>query len=79
MLASGTIFVFPELFDLCCGQGVLSQLGRVVRGGQAGTGAQAFPRGSVRFSIGPFNTEEHVEAAIKAVAETAAERCSSAT
>jgi selenocysteine lyase/cysteine desulfurase len=37
------------------------------------------PRGSVRFSIGPFNTEEHIEAAVRAVAETAAERCSSAT
>lgn len=32
------------------------------------------PRGTVRFSIGPFNTEEHVEAAIKAVAEIAADR-----
>ncbi len=32
------------------------------------------PRGTVRFSIGPFNTGEHVEAAIKAVAEIAADR-----
>lgn len=32
------------------------------------------PRGTVRFSIGPFNTEEHVEAAVKAVAEIAADR-----
>jgi cysteine desulfurase family protein len=32
------------------------------------------PRGTVRFSVGPFNTEEHVEAAIKAVAEVAADR-----
>jgi cysteine desulfurase/selenocysteine lyase len=32
------------------------------------------PRGTVRFSIGPFNTEEHVRAAVKAVAEIAADR-----
>lgn len=32
------------------------------------------PRGTVRFSIGPFNTEEHIQAAIKAVAEIAADR-----
>lgn len=32
------------------------------------------PRGTVRFSVGPFNTEEHVEAAVKAVAEIAADR-----
>ena len=32
------------------------------------------PRGTVRFSVGPFNTEEHVEAAIKAVTEIAADR-----
>lgn len=32
------------------------------------------PRGTVRFSIGPFNTPEHVEAAVKAVAEIAADR-----
>jgi cysteine desulfurase family protein len=36
------------------------------------------PRGTVRFSAGPFNTQEHIEAAIKAVAETAADRCSMA-
>lgn len=35
------------------------------------------PRGTVRFSIGPFNTREHVESAIRAVAEVAADRCSS--
>ncbi|NIN70584.1 MAG: aminotransferase class V-fold PLP-dependent enzyme [Gemmatimonadetes bacterium] len=29
------------------------------------------PRGTVRFSVGPFNTEEHIEAAIKAVAAIA--------
>lgn len=29
------------------------------------------PRGTVRFSIGPFNTEEHIATAIKAVAEIA--------
>ena len=32
------------------------------------------PRGTVRFSIGPFNTEEHIEAAIRAVAAIAADR-----
>jgi len=32
------------------------------------------PRGTVRFSIGPFNTREHIEAAIKAIAEIAADR-----
>jgi cysteine desulfurase/selenocysteine lyase len=32
------------------------------------------PRGTVRFSVGPFNTREHVEAAVKAVAEIAADR-----
>jgi cysteine desulfurase family protein len=29
------------------------------------------PRGTVRFSVGPFNTEEHIAAAIEAVAEIA--------
>jgi cysteine desulfurase/selenocysteine lyase len=33
------------------------------------------PRGTVRFSIGPFNTKADVEAAIQAVAEIAADRC----
>jgi len=32
------------------------------------------PRGTVRFSVGPFNTREHVERAVRAVAETAADR-----
>ncbi|UCC71634.1 MAG: aminotransferase class V-fold PLP-dependent enzyme [Gemmatimonadota bacterium] len=32
------------------------------------------PRGTVRFSIGPFNTEAHIETAIRAVAEIAADR-----
>jgi cysteine desulfurase family protein len=32
------------------------------------------PRGTVRFSVGPYNTKAHVEAAIKAVAEVAADR-----
>jgi cysteine desulfurase family protein len=32
------------------------------------------PRGTVRFSIGPFNTEEHIDTALKAVAEIAADR-----
>ena len=32
------------------------------------------PRGTVRFSIGPFNTKEHIETAIKAVREIAADR-----
>jgi cysteine desulfurase/selenocysteine lyase len=35
------------------------------------------PRGTVRLSIGPFNTSRDIETAIKAVAETAADRCSS--
>jgi len=34
------------------------------------------PRGTVRFSIGPYNTKAHIEAAVRAVAETAADRCS---
>jgi cysteine desulfurase family protein len=32
------------------------------------------PRGTVRLSAGPFNTEAHIETAIRAVRETAAER-----
>jgi len=32
------------------------------------------PRGTVRFSIGPFNTKEHIEKAIKAVAAIAKDR-----
>ncbi|MDY7108683.1 MAG: aminotransferase class V-fold PLP-dependent enzyme [Planctomycetota bacterium] len=32
------------------------------------------PRGTVRFSIGPFNTHEHIETAIRAVTEVAADR-----
>ena len=32
------------------------------------------PRGTVRFSIGPFNTEEHIDTAIGAVKEIAANR-----
>lgn len=32
------------------------------------------PRGTVRFSIGPFNTKEHIEKAIKAVSEIVADR-----
>lgn len=32
------------------------------------------PRGSVRFSIGPFNTREHIDTAIRAVTEIAADR-----
>jgi len=32
------------------------------------------PRGTVRFSIGPFNTEEHIDTALTAVAEIAADR-----
>ena len=34
------------------------------------------PRGTVRFSVGPFNTQEQIETAIKAVAEVAADRYS---
>jgi len=36
------------------------------------------PGGTVRLSVGPFNTKKHIETAIKAVAETAADRCASA-
>lgn len=32
------------------------------------------PRGTVRFSVGPFNTEGHIDAAIEAVKKVAAER-----
>lgn len=32
------------------------------------------PRGSVRFSIGPFNSKEHIEAAVRGVAQIAAQR-----
>jgi cysteine desulfurase/selenocysteine lyase len=32
------------------------------------------PRGTVRFSIGPFNTEEHIETAIMAVREIQSDR-----
>jgi len=32
------------------------------------------PRGTVRFSIGPFNTKEHIETALKAIRELAADR-----
>jgi cysteine desulfurase family protein len=33
------------------------------------------PRGTVRFSVGPYNTKEHIEAAVRAVGEVAADRC----
>lgn len=36
------------------------------------------PRGTVRFSVGPFNTEEHIRAAIAAMKEVAADRTPSA-
>jgi len=32
------------------------------------------PRGTVRFSVGPFNTEEHIDAAMEGVKKIAAER-----
>ena len=32
------------------------------------------PRGTVRFSVGPFNTREHIEAAVRGMAELAADR-----
>jgi len=32
------------------------------------------PRGTVRFSVGPFNTEEHIQAAVTAIGEIAAAR-----
>ncbi len=34
------------------------------------------PRGTVRISIGPFNTREQIEFAVKSIAEVAADRCS---
>lgn len=34
------------------------------------------PRGTVRFSVGPFNTRAQIEATVKAVAQVAADRCS---
>jgi cysteine desulfurase / selenocysteine lyase len=33
------------------------------------------PRGTVRFSVGPSNSRAHIEAAVRAVAEIAADRC----
>ena len=36
------------------------------------------PRGTVRFSVGPFNTKEEIEWTVKAVAEVAAHRNSRA-
>ncbi len=32
------------------------------------------PRGTVRFSVGPFNTEDHIDQAVKAVQEISADR-----
>jgi len=32
------------------------------------------PRGTIRFSVGPFNTKEHIEAALKAVKEISSNR-----
>jgi hypothetical protein len=32
------------------------------------------PKGTVRFAVGPFNTREHIEAAIKGVADVASMR-----
>jgi selenocysteine lyase/cysteine desulfurase len=32
------------------------------------------PRGTVRISIGPFNTKAHIEACVRAVAEISADR-----
>jgi cysteine desulfurase / selenocysteine lyase len=32
------------------------------------------PRGTIRFSAGPFNTHEHIQAAVKAMAEIASDR-----
>lgn len=34
------------------------------------------PRGTMRLSVGPFNTKEQIEKAIHAIAEVAADRCS---
>jgi cysteine desulfurase/selenocysteine lyase len=37
------------------------------------------PRGTVRFSIGPYNTRENVQAAVRAIAEMAADRPTATT
>jgi cysteine desulfurase family protein len=37
------------------------------------------PRGTVRFSVGPFNTRRHIETAVEAVNVIAADRCPSAS
>ena len=37
------------------------------------------PRGSVRLSVGPFNTEQHIDTVIKSIAEVAADRYSEVT
>lgn len=34
------------------------------------------PRGSIRLSVGPFNTKQHIETTLKAIAEVAADRYS---
>ncbi len=36
------------------------------------------PSGTVCFSVGPYNTAAHLDAALKVVAELAADRCVSA-
>ncbi|MBU0716849.1 MAG: aminotransferase class V-fold PLP-dependent enzyme [Planctomycetes bacterium] len=36
------------------------------------------PRGTVRLSVGPYNTRAHIAAAVKAIAEIAADRCPAA-
>ncbi len=33
-----------------------------------------FPKGTVRFSVGPFNTEAHIDQAIQAVTEIVSQR-----
>jgi selenocysteine lyase/cysteine desulfurase len=32
------------------------------------------PRGTVRFSVGPFNTREHIDTAVRAMEQIAADR-----
>ncbi len=37
-----------------------------------------YPSGTVCFSVGPYNTTAHLDAALKIIAELAANRCASA-
>ena len=37
------------------------------------------PRGSIRLSVGPFNTKQHIETTIKSIAAVAADRYAEVT